>query len=202
MNSAVLKHFETVDPILHAAAIQIPNLRTLEKSDNYFRSLCRTIIGQQLSGKVADVIFARFVALFADGDISPDSILEQPDQRLRDIGMSWSKVAFIKDLALKTKHKEIAVASLDTFSDEAVMQELRKVKGIGPWTVEMFLMFSLAREDIFSLGDLGLKNAMKKLYAFKRDPSPKKILELSQKWSPYRTYACLVLWESLDAKGE
>lgn len=172
----------------------------LEKSTDYFRSLCREIIGQQLSGKVAEVIFSRFLKLFTLKRPTPKQVLKFHDEKLRAVGMSWSKVKFLKDLSEYVDSGKLDLQKLDDLSDNEVTQKLSKVKGIGPWTAEMFLMFSLAREDIFSLGDLGLKRAIQKLYKLKREPSKTYMEKISKKWAPYRTYVCLLLWHSLDNK--
>ena len=108
------------------------------------------------------------------------------------------KVKYIKDLAQKTLDKTLDLSKLTNMTDGDVLTELTKVKGIGPWTAEMFLMFTLGREDVFSHGDLGLKNAIKKLYGFKKDPSKKQVEKIVNKWSPYRTFACRILWKSLE----
>ena len=123
-----------------------------------------------------------------------------PDQKIRDAGLSWAKVKYLKDLADKVKNKVIHLEKLDTLSNEEVITELTKVKGIGPWTAEMFLMFTLGREDVFSHGDLGLKNAIKKLYGFKKDPTRKQVEKIIARWTPYKTYACRILWKSLEIK--
>lgn len=198
----IINHFKKSDPVLHSALSKLPSLEFLKlsKSDDYFRSLCREIIGQQLAGAAASKIFARFENLFNNKKITPDSILKIPAQKIRDVGTSWAKVRFIKDLAHKVKTRQVNLKKIDELENQFVVAELRKIKGVGPWTSEMFLMFSLAREDVFSHGDLGLKNAIKKLYKLKKDPTYKQVEKLSKKWSPYRTYACLILWESHDIK--
>lgn len=198
MNSKVKTHFKKVDSMLYKVFKNIGEIEELKprKAADYFRSLCSEIISQQLSGKVAQVIFDRFEKLLK-GRIIPKNILKIKDEDLRATGMSWSKVKFIKDLAQKINDKELALNRLSELKDEEVIVELTKVKGIGRWTAEMFLMFTLGREDVFSKGDLGLKNAIKKLY--KVEGITEEIVnQLTSKWSPYRTYACLILWRSLD----
>jgi DNA-3-methyladenine glycosylase II len=120
---------------------------------------------------------------------------------MRDQGISWAKIKYIKDLAQKVVDHEVDLVQIETLSDEEVIIALTKVKGIGRWTAEMFLMFALARPDIFSTGDLGLKRAIQKLYGLKVEPDEKKLLQLSKKWSPYRTYAARILWRTLDQKN-
>ncbi len=169
-------------------------------SSDYFSDLCEAIINQQLSTKAGATIFARFKKLYPKAVITPEKTIQLKDQQIRDIGASWSKVAFIKDLATKVTKKEIVLNTLKDLSNDDVIKALTAIKGIGPWTAEMFLMFSLGREDIFSYGDLGLRRAIQKLYAFKKEPTQKQMEKIVSKWSPYRTYACRVLWRSLDGE--
>lgn len=206
MISRQAKHLSLADPILGAAISQIKIDENRKPNKNHFRSLVESIVSQQLSVKASDTIFARFVELFVkSGDIKtarsfpkPDQILKMPDTRLRKVGLSGSKVKYIKDLAKKVHEKEVQLNRLHKMSDEEVIEHLVQVKGIGRWTGEMFLMFSLARPDIFSHGDLGLRNAIKKLYGFKEAPTTKQIEKIVTKWSPYRTLASRYLWRSLD----
>ncbi|MEK9143248.1 MAG: DNA-3-methyladenine glycosylase 2 family protein [Patescibacteria group bacterium] len=160
--------------------------------------LCDDIIGQQLSSKVADVLIVRFHKLFPGNRITPRAVLALSEETLRGTGMSWSKTRFIRDLAQHVLTKSIQLDQLAKLSDQDVIKELTKVKGIGPWTAEMFLMFTLGREDVFSYGDLGLRNAIKKLYGFKKDPTIKQMEKIVNKWKPYRTYAARILWKSLE----
>lgn len=167
--------------------VLLPDLDTT----SYFHHLCREIIGQQLSGKVADVIYSRFLKLLKN-KITPENILKVSGDQIRAIGLSWSKIKYIKDLATKTQNDEIEFTNFPQMDNESIAKELIKVKGIGPWTAEMFLIFTLGREDVFSFGDLGLKNGFKKIYHHDLDP------KVIAKWSPYRSYACLALWKVLD----
>lgn len=194
-----LKHFKKVDPILYEIAIRVEPFE-FKKSNDYFVSLTREIIGQQLSGRVADVIFERFENLFPKRKITAKHLLTIPDQKLRDVGTSWGKVSFLKDLAQKVLNGEVNLKTIDNLENEEVVELLLKVKGIGPWTAEMFLMFALNRPDVFSAGDLGLKNAIVKLYKLKDKPSNEELIKISSKWSPHRTTACRILWGSLEIK--
>jgi DNA-3-methyladenine glycosylase II len=192
-----VKHFRKVDPILYNLIQKIGPIEIIKpRSPNaYFRSLCREIIGQQLNGKVANIFFERFAKLFPRKEIIPEYLLKIPDAKTRKVGMSWSKVAFVKDLARNVVEGKVNLKKLKTLDNEQVMNELLKVKGIGPWTAQMFLMFTLGREDVFSKGDLGLRKAITNLYGPR-----KKIEAITQKWSPYRTHACRILWKSLELK--
>lgn len=162
---------------------------------DYFQSLCGEIVGQQLSGRVADIIFERFKKALKDR-ITPDTILAIDGQKLRDCGMSWGKVSFVKDLALKTKNGELKTKKLAKLPDEEVIKELVSVKGIGRWTAEMFLMFSLARPDIFPIDDLGIKKGVEKLTK-KRLEGPA-LARFAERWQPHRTVASWYLWRSLE----
>src|SRR3990172_5756566 len=146
----IVKHFKRVDPILYQASQKIHSLELLEKSENFFSDLCEAIINQQLSEKAGDTIFQRFTRLFPKGKISPEKLLLIPDGQIRNVGPSNAKVTFLKDLATKVTQKELELDKLRELENDLVIKTLMKVKGIGPWTAEMFLMFSLAREDVFS----------------------------------------------------
>lgn len=200
MEKQIIEHFRKTDELLFSLLMKIGTFekRVYPKPDGYFSALCGIIIEQQLSGKAADTIFDRFVKLFTGKKITPGNLLKIPDDKLRSSGMSWSKVRFIKDLAKKVKGKTLQLDKLGNLTDNEIITELTKVKGIGPWTAEMFLMFTLGRPDVFSHGDLGLRKAIKNIYRFKKEPTRKQIEKIVSKWSPYRTYASRILWKSLE----
>lgn len=195
MYEDALKHFKKVDPLLYEVAESIDPI-VLEKTSESFVRLVRAIVGQQLSVKAASTIFGRFEKLFKK-KINAVDILKLKDDDIRACGISYPKIKYIKDLSEKVHTKELILESFENADEETIIENLTKVKGIGIWSAEMFLMFALAKPDVFSVGDLGLKNAMIKLYGLK-NPSKEKIIKISQKWSPYRTYACRILWQSLD----
>lgn len=196
-----LNHFETADPLIFNILKEMTPRELVREEDTqkYFHSLASSIVSQQLSTKVADVIMARVEALMPEG-ITPSAVLALEDQQLRDVGMSWSKVSFFKDLAQKTLAQEIAFHQFIDWEHEQIIEELTKVKGIGRWTVEMFLMFTLGQPDVFSIGDGGLKAAVKNLYGLDAKNDKEKIEQLAMRWSPYRSYASLALWRSLENK--
>ncbi len=198
MHKKVHDHFKKVDKVLFSQIHYLENIK-LEKSEDFYRSLVRSIVGQQLSTKAAASIFNRFLHLFPDEEVKPEILLSIKDEELRSVGISWGKVKYLKDLSAKVLDGSLQLGKLEEMSNEEVISELVVVKGIGPWTAEMFLMFSLARPDVFSFGDLGLKNAIKNLYRIE-DVTVEHMEKLSKKWSPYKTYAALILWESLDNK--
>lgn len=198
MNPKIISHFQKTDPTLHSVIDKIKPIAIPEKSTDYFSDLCEAIVGQQLSDKAASTIFGRFKKLFVKEKITPEQLLKIPDNKVRLCGTSNSKVHYLKNLASAVIEEKIILKKLDELENELVVRELTKIKGIGPWTAEMFLMFSLAREDVFSFGDLGLKKGIQRLYKFKKEPTRKQMEKLSKKWIPYRTYAARILWRSLE----
>jgi DNA-3-methyladenine glycosylase II len=193
-------HFKTADPIIYAVSLTLEPFEGSQrhKVEDHFFALCGEIIGQQLSGKAADKIFSRFIELFPDKKVTPEFTVKIPEEKLREIGTSWAKARYIRDLAQRVLEKQVHLEKISKLSDEEVIIELTKVKGIGRWTAEMYLMFTLGRQDVFSFGDLGLQNAIKKVYKLKNKPTAKQMEKLSRKWAPYRTYAARILWASLD----
>ena len=165
-----------------------------------FTNLVSEIIGQQLSSKAADTIYSRFLTLFPNNKFTPDLILAQPLEKLRGIGTSWAKARSLHDLSHKVLSKTVRLNKLDQMSDDEVIAHLTQVKGIGRWTAEMKLMFTLQRSDILPLDDVGIQNAFVKHYHLNRKHKnlQKKMLKIGESWKPYRTIACWYLWKSLD----
>jgi len=175
----------------------------LKKRKHVHLHLCGSIMSQQLSTKVAAVIHKRFLALFDTTTPTPEQILEIAPDKLRAIGLSNAKTSYVHNVARFAIEKGMDYKHLNKLGNEEVIAYLTEIKGVGRWTTEMLLMFTLGREDVFAVDDLGIQNAMIKLY--KLDKSDKKefrekLLKLSEKWSPYRTYACLHLWHWKDNK--
>lgn len=173
----------------------------LKKRKNICTYLCASIMSQQLSTKVADVIYKRFIDLFNGKEPTPQQILATPSEKLRAIGLSNNKVSYVKNVAQFEIDFGMDAKKLAKMDNEEVIAYLTPIKGVGRWTVEMLLMFALGREDVFAVDDLGIQNAMITLY--KLDNSDKKKLKeemvrLSGKWSPYKTYACIHLWRWKD----
>lgn len=199
MSRKAREHLRIVDPVLFSYIEKI-DLEPLPKrsSDELFAELCDTIISQQLSGKAASTIFARFKKLFPHEMINPHRLASLPEEEIRSCGCSWAKVRSLKDLADKVLGGTVALSTLETKSDHEVVEHLVQIKGIGPWSAEMFLMFALGREDVFSFGDLGLRKGLMKVYGFKTEPSRRQIENIVTKWSPHRSYASRILWKSLE----
>lgn len=202
MNRKIRDHFKKNDPILFSYFSKVEKIEPIkkDKSYNYFFRLSKEIICQQLSSKSGDAIFGRFQKLFPNGLVQPVDILSISHEKLRAAGMSNAKARYVRNLAEEIIHGDLAIFHLDPMSDVEIIKELTKVKGIGPWTAEMFLMFTLGRQDVFSYGDLGLKKGIMKIYGFDKEPTRKQIDKITSKWTPYKTYACQILWASNDIK--
>lgn len=174
----------------------------LRQRKNVCLRLCASIMSQQLSTKVAEVIFRRFLELYGGKEPTPQQIAATPHDTLRSIGLSNAKAGYVHNVAQFVMERGLSDGHLKQLSNEEIIALLTQIKGIGKWTVEMLLMFTLGREDVFAVDDYGIQVAMKKTYGL--DDSNKKgfkeaLLRISQKWKPYRTYACMHLWRWKDA---
>jgi DNA-3-methyladenine glycosylase II len=195
----IVNYLDSVDPIigLHGK-LQLGKLLTETHSRQYrhLTSLCRSIIGQQLSVKAATTIWSRASLVILDWEV-PELILSANPDELRAAGLSWQKISYIQNIARAVLRGELKIAKMDELTDDEIIHQLTRIKGIGKWTAEMFIMFSLGRPDVFSMGDLGLRNAIKKIYNLD-SVSPAEAAKIAEKWSPYRTTACRILWLTLD----
>src|SRR6476661_9097065 len=185
------------------AKIILKPVSKLRTHKNIPLTLIESIMSQQLSTKVAQVIHKRFLALYNDKEPTLKQILDTPLPTLRSIGLSNAKTTYVHNVAKFCIEYDITDKKLNAMTNMEVIELLTQIKGVGRWTVEMLLMFTLGREDVFAIDDLGLQQSMIKLY--KLDPSDKKqlrenLLKISSKWSPYRTYACMYLWRWKDGK--
>jgi DNA-3-methyladenine glycosylase II len=175
-----------------------------KRKDIYFH-LYGSIMSQQLSTRVAEVIHKRFLALYGGRSPTPEKVLATTHDQLRAIGLSGAKANYVLNVANFALEQGLGHKQFNKMSNEEVIAHLTLIKGVGRWTAEMLLMFTLGREDVFALDDLGVRNAMIKLY--KLDDSDKTrlkedLVRISEKWSPYRTYACLLLWHWKDNSPE
>ena len=173
----------------------------LVKRKNICTWLCASIMSQQLSTKVADVIYQRYLDLYGGNEPTPEQILDTPFKKLRGIGMSNAKVSYVQNVAKFEIESGLELKKLNRMSNEEVIAYLTQIKGVGQWTAEMLLMFALGREDVFAVDDLGIQNAMIRLYQLnhkKKKKLKEKLLQISGQWSPYRTYACMHLWRWKD----
>jgi DNA-3-methyladenine glycosylase II len=160
--------------------------------------LVRSITGQQLSTRAAATIYGRLTELFGGHTPTPQQIIDTDPEALRGVGLSHAKAAYLRDLAEHIVDGELPVDRLADLPDEEVSERLLAIKGLGPWSVDIFLMFHLGRPDVLASGDLGIRKAVQIQYGLKELPKPKEIETLAEAWRPYRTLACLYLWESLD----
>jgi len=195
----ILVHFDEKDPVM-AAVIRGTGAFKLSRNRNYFLVLCKAIIAQQISTKAAESITRRFQVLFAGQTPTPEKVARISDSKLRGSGLSGQKVKYLKDLGARFLDGSIRPHRLTYQNNEKVIETLTSVYGIGRWTAEMFLIFSLSRLDVLPLGDLGLKAGIKKIYKMRDLPSPKKMLALGKKWHPMETVATWYAWRIQDAE--
>jgi DNA-3-methyladenine glycosylase II len=188
------------DPVLGALIKRVGpcGLADRQRKD-HLSALLGAIVSQQLSAKAAATIYGRLVALFEDGQPSAGAIDALGDQALRGVGLSGQKVGYVRDLCARLADGRLALDELETLEDEQVIERLTSVKGFGRWTAEMFLMFRLHRPDVLPVGDLGIVNAVQRLYRLRRRPDAKRILKIGEPWRPYRSVACWYLWQSLKS---
>lgn len=196
MRSA-LQHLKKSDPVM-AAIIRRVGAFTLQYREPSFETLVRSIVYQQLSGKVAGVIFGRLHAAAGEERLTPQGILKLRPERMRKLGLSAQKTLYIRELAKHTKRGSVVFEALPEFDDAAVIEHLTRVKGIGIWTAQMFLMFALRRSDVLPVGDLGIRSAMRKAYGLEDLPKPAEMEKIAAAWKPYTSIACWYLWRSLE----
>jgi len=200
-NTAHLEHLskdKKLAPILNAVTPY-----ELKKRKNVCLRLCASIMSQQLSTRVAEVIFKRFLELYDGEEPTPQQIIDTPFDKLRAIGLSNAKMNYVQNVAKYLLENGKDDKAINKMGDEEVIEFLTQIKGVGRWTVEMLLMFTLGREDVFAVDDLGIQQAMTKVYkldAADKKAMKEKMLKISAKWAPYRTYACFYLWKYKDAK--
>jgi DNA-3-methyladenine glycosylase II len=171
------------------------------RQNEIFCGLAQAIVSQQLSTKAAATIYGRLRALMPDGESpSPEALLPLSDEALRGVGLSRQKTAYLRDLSTKVLDGSVKTGALAGMTDDEVIAELTQIKGIGRWTVEMLLIFRLARPDVFPVDDLGIARAIQKAYGFRKPPAAKRMQRLAEKWRPYRSVASWYLWASLQNK--
>jgi len=188
------------DPIL-GTVIAHAGIATIVPHNNYYPALVESIISQQLSVKAADTIQKRFLGLFPGDDFpTPSKILEKDIEELRAVGLSRQKGSYIQDLALKVIEGTVRFDTIDSLTNEEIIKELTQIKGVGVWTVHMFLMFCMGRMDVLPTGDLGIKNGMYALYDLSTKPTPEEMEALAKahNWHPYESVASWYIWHSLD----
>jgi DNA-3-methyladenine glycosylase II len=191
-----IDHLHRSDPVL-SAIIQRVGEYAIQFREPDFETLVKSIVYQQLSGRVANVIFGRLAAA-VDGKLTPEGVLKLRPSRMRKLGLSKQKTVYIRDLARHTRDGKVAFEELRELSDAEVIERLTQVKGIGAWTVHMFLIFALQRTNVLPTGDLGIRNAIRKAYGMTELPTPAEIESIAERWHPYCTVASWYLWRSLE----
>ena len=189
------------DPVL-GAIIERVGKCSISFREPTFSALVGSIVSQQLSTKVAAIIFARLVAAAPNQQLTPTSILALSPVAMRALGLSTRKVEYIRDLAQHAQSGSLDFAALPSMEDQAVIDSLTQIKGIGVWTAHMFLLFALRRPDVLAVGDLGIRSAIRKAYALPDLPSPAEVERYAENWRPYCSVACWYLWRSLDGPAK
>lgn len=187
-----------MDPRLGDVIRRVGPFRLTPPTGTHFDAVCRSIIYQQLSGKAAATIHGRVLGLYGGRPPLPKELAETSDEQLRGVGLSRQKLSYLKDLASRVAASELQIESLHELSDEDVIEALVRVKGIGRWTAQMFLMFRLRRPDVLPDLDLGIQKGIQLVYGLRKRPTPKRVLRIGAVWAPYRTVASWYLWRSLE----
>lgn len=199
MHRAAVRHLKRVDPKLASVIARVGPCRLAPLNDGlHFDHIVRAIIYQQLSGLAARTIHTRFRELYGGRTPTPQELLATPDERLRSVGLSRQKLSYLKDLAARVSAAEVPLETLHELPDDEVVAALTRVKGIGRWTAQMFLMFRLGRPDVLPDLDLGIQKGIKLAYGLRKLPTPKQVLKIGARWEPYRTVASWYLWRSLE----
>jgi len=190
-------HLKSSDPVLGALIDKIGPSR-IHYRPATFDALVHSIVNQQLSGKAAATIYGRLVDALAPKEVEPRGILRLGEEGLRTLGISKQKSSYLLDLAEQTRKKKVDFETLPKLADAVILEQLTAIKGIGEWTVHMFLMFALRRPDVLPVGDLGIQNAIQKAYGLESRPKPNQVAEIGAKWRPHASYAAWYLWRSLE----
>jgi DNA-3-methyladenine glycosylase II len=198
-HAKAIAHLSAADPVLGNWIAQAgPCSLTRERSGTHFAAVARSIVYQQLSGKAAGTIHSRFEGLFGGRSPEPAELLKVKQPVLRAVGLSERKAEYLLGLAKDVKSGRIPLERVDDMPDHAVIETLTAVRGVGEWTAQMFLMFRLGRPDVLPTLDLGVQNAIKKLYGLRTHPKPERVAKIGAKWAPYRTVASWYLWRVVD----
>jgi DNA-3-methyladenine glycosylase II len=195
-----LTHLKKADPVL-AAIIKKAGPYRVTYREPVFETLVRSIVYQQLSGKAAMTIFKRLTEAAKVTPLTPEAILKMRPQKMRALGLSKQKTIYIRELARFTRAGQIQFERLAEMEDAAIIESLTRVKGVGIWTVQMFLMFALQRPNVFPMGDLAVRAAIKKAYGLAELPKPQEMESIAAAWHPYRSIASWYMWRSLENTG-
>ncbi|HEY2064388.1 MAG TPA: DNA-3-methyladenine glycosylase [Gemmatimonadaceae bacterium] len=194
-----IAHLKRVDPVLGKIIARVgPCTLTARREGTHYDALVRSIVFQQLSGKAAGTIHRRLREIYPGKRPRAHLVLATSDETLRAAGLSRQKIGYLRDLSARVNERTLPLAHLGRLSDDAIIEHLVQVKGIGRWTVQMFLMFRLGRPDVLPELDLGIQNAIHRAYRLRKRPKPKDVLRIGAKWRPHATLASWYLWRSLE----
>jgi len=193
-----INHLKKSDPVMAAIIERIGPCR-IEYGPPEFHSLAEAIVYQQLNGKAAVTIFERFAAL-AGKPLTPEGIQKLTDEEMRSAGLSKQKSSYLRDMAERAASGQLDFSKLHELPDDEVIKHLTQVKGVGVWTAQMFLMFTLKRPNVLPTGDFGVQMAIKRHYNKRKMPKPEQMEKIAKPWEPYRSIACWYLWKSMDTK--
>lgn len=194
-----IAHLSATDATLAEVIRRVGPFRLSPRTDgSHFDAVCRSIVYQQLSGKAAATIHGRVLGLYGGRAPLPHELAATPDEQLRGVGLSRQKLSYLKDLATRVSANELPIETLHELPDDAVIDALVRVKGVGRWTAQMFLMFRLGRPDVLPELDLGIQNAIQRAYRLRKRPLPPRVTKIGARWAPYRTVASWYLWRSLE----
>jgi DNA-3-methyladenine glycosylase II len=194
-----IAHLTDADPVLGEVIRRVGPFRLSPRTEGtHFDAVCRSIIYQQLSGKAAATIHGRVLTLYGGRSPLPRELAATTDEQLRGVGLSRQKLSYLKDLALRVASNELPIETLHDLVDEEVIDALVRIKGVGRWTAQMFLMFRLGRPDVLPDLDLGIQKAIQRAYRLRKRPLPGRVLKIGAAWAPYRTVASWYLWRSLE----
>lgn len=199
MHRTSISYLKRADPVLARVIERVGPCKFEPRAKGtHFHALLRSIVYQQLSGKAAGTILDRVLALYRGRYPRPADLLETSEEALRKAGLSRQKLTYLRDLAAKVASGEVPLSRVRRLSDEEIIEHLTRVKGIGRWTAQMFLMFRLGRPDVLPELDLGIQTAIQRAYDLPKRPAPKDVLQIGAAWRPHATIACWYLWRSLE----
>lgn len=200
-HARAIAHLTDVDPVLGDWIRRSgPCTLSRSRSGTHFSHVSRSIVYQQLSGKAAATIHGRYLALFGGREPSPDEVLAVKHRALRGVGLSDRKAEYLRGLASDVREGRVPLADIERLDDAAAIEVLTKVRGVGEWTAQMFLMFRLGRPDVLPTLDLGVQTAVKRLYGLRKHPTPERLAKIGARWAPYRTVASWYLWKVVDTQ--
>jgi 3-methyladenine DNA glycosylase/8-oxoguanine DNA glycosylase len=199
MHRKAIAHLKRADPVLGSVIERVGPCRLRpDPSGTHFEFVARSIVYQQLSGKAAATIFGRVVTACGGSPLAPARVARVPDEVLRAAGLSRQKLGYLRDLANLSRSRKLRLNAIESMSDDEIAGELTKVKGVGIWTAQMFLMVRLGRPDIFPVTDLGVRKGVQVAYRLRKLPPPERVSRIGEAWSPYRTVASWYMWRLLD----